>query len=63
MTSLPSVLRSLLPKSIVILGLFASVGLVGCGKPVAQQNELTPESKEELRAQLKERAAREQKGL
>lgn len=61
-----SSLRLLLHKSIVALGLFSiatCLTLAGCSKPVAKQKELTPESKEELRAELKQRAAREREGL
>lgn len=55
-----------LSKSIVCIGLYSvvtCVALTGCSKPVAKQKELTTESKEELRAQLQERAKREQQGL
>ncbi|WDI42730.1 hypothetical protein [Bremerella sp. P1] len=62
----PRFVADRLKKSLVPLGLIAIISctaLAGCGKPVAQQKDMTPESKEELRAQLQQRAAREQEGL
>lgn len=66
MSTKPPFLPGLVRKSIVTFGLFSIVVCMasfGCSKPVAKKNDLKPESKEELRVQLQQRAAREREGL
>lgn len=59
---LPELARKLI-VTIGLLGIAVCMASIGCSKPVAQQDDLTPESKEELRVQLQQRAAREREGL